>query len=172
MENKIQRKQSRYKVGMVYAVPLVDGSFGLAQAGEAMMANVIYVALFSDRYKQLPENIPELTHSNLVSLTATWKQALNRGVWLSLAVAKEEISRDRFPDEQYKDEGYTGASLYDAGILSEFLSAYHGLLPWNVMYEADYYDQLLLAGVARPATAIVLDDDSRMLYRQHHGMCK
>jgi hypothetical protein len=36
---------------MVYAVPLADGSFGVAQAGEvqAPFIKVIYVALFAER---------------------------------------------------------------------------------------------------------------------------
>src|SRR5258706_5398224 len=86
-----KRKQSRWKPGTVYAVPLTDRSFGIAQAGEAQapFVNVIYVALFADRYTHIPDAVPALERDSAVSLTATWRQALNRGEWLSLGVAPE-----------------------------------------------------------------------------------
>jgi hypothetical protein len=45
-------KRSRWKPGSVYALPLADGSFGIAQAVVASpgLAGVINVAVFDYRY--------------------------------------------------------------------------------------------------------------------------
>ena len=166
--NSAKRRQFRYKSGMVYAVPLADGSFGIAQAGEAQgeFVNVIYVVLFSNRYGELPDQAPTLKREFAVSLAATWRQALNRGEWLSLGMAPEAFQKSEFPNESYASNRYIGAKNYDAGILTKFLSAYHGLLPWNVLYEPDYYDGLLRIGLSRPSSVQILNDHDREKYRR------
>ncbi len=149
-------------------MPLTDGSFGIAQAGEAQgpFVNVIYVALFSDRYEHLPPQVPELKRDSAVSLTATWRQALNRGEWPSLGIAPELFKKSEFPNERYADKGYVGAKNYDAGLLAEFLSAVHGLLPWNVMHDPAYYDTLLRPGLPRPQSVQILNERERERYRR------
>ena len=163
-----KRKQSRWKPGTVYAVPLRDGSFGIAQAGEAQgaLVNVIYVALFSDRYTRIPDEVPALERESAVSLVATWRQALNRGEWLSVGVAQELFKKSEFPNERYASDGYVGAKNYDAGLLAEFLSAFHGLLPWNVMHNPAYYDGLLRPGLSRPPSVKMLTERERETYRR------
>lgn len=159
-------KRPRYKPGMVYAVPLADGTFGIAQAGAAMWPQVIYVALYADRLESLPTAAPPLSRANAVSLAATWKKQLNRGPWIPLGVANEVATLAEFPNETHKDQGYVGAKNHDAEILAEFLSAWHGLLPWNVMFDPAYYDELL-AKDAPPSDKIrILDAAERAAYRE------
>ena len=121
---------------MVYAVPLSDGSYGIAQAGDTQgeFVNVIYVAMYCHRFLDLPTSIPDLTRDYVISLSSTWRQALNRGEWLSIGVAPETFNTSEFPNEQLAKQEYVGARICDAGILSDFLSAYHGLIPWNIMH--------------------------------------
>jgi hypothetical protein len=159
-------KSPRYKPGMVYAVPLSDGTFGIAQAGSAMWPNVIYIALYADRYEELPNSIPPLSRLRAVSLTATWKKDLNKGTWVPLGITEEEHALAEFPNEAHADQGYVGAKNYDAGILSEFLSAYHGLLPWNVMHDSNYYDQLLAPSAPRSDKITILSEADRVAYRR------
>jgi len=159
-------KHLRYKPGMVYAVPLVDGTFGLAQAGEAMLPNVIYVALYLDRYPDVPAGVPSMQRENIVSLVATWKKNLNKGAWLPLGIATQAAARHEFPNEAVADQGYVAAKHYDAGILAEFLSAFHGLLPWNVMFDPAYYDRLLAPGAARSDKIRMLNETDRVAYRR------
>lgn len=166
MQDQSKPKRTRYKPGMVYAVPLSDGSYGLAQAGSAMFPTVIYVALFLDRLVAPPTEIPKLDSSNLISLTATWRKNLNNGEWLPLGVAEFSQALQEHPTEELAAAGYVGAKHYDAGLLSEFLSACHGALPWNVMYDPAYYEQLLLPGSARPEKAVILGEKERTAYRR------
>jgi hypothetical protein len=150
---------------MTYAVPLSDGSFGIAQAGEAMMTNVIYVALFSNRLPVLSDRPPELERQSAVALSATWRRALNRGDWPSLQQIPEAFHKADFPNERFAP-GYVGAKHHDAGVLRDFLCAYHGLIPWNAMHDPAFYDHLLLSGLKRPDGAVLLDDQARAKYRR------
>ena len=70
------------------------------------------------------------------------------------------------PTEALAANGYVGAKHYDSGTLSEFLSACHGALPWNVMYDPAYYEKLLIADSVRPAKAVVLSEEERTVYRR------
>lgn len=151
---------------MTYAVPLSDGSFGIAQAGDAMMTNVIYVVLFKNRLAGLPDDPPHLQRRAAVALSATWRHALNRGDWPSLKQVPEVFLKSDFPNERFARSGYVGAKHYDAGGLCNFLSAYHGLVPWNVMHDPAYYDQFLLPGLKRPDSAVLLDPEARANYRR------
>jgi len=159
-------KRPRYTPGMVYAVPLADGTFGIAQAGEAMWPNVIYVALYLDRYPDVPADVPSLQRENVVSRVATWKKDLNKDTWLPLGVATQMAAPHEFPNEASADQGYVGAKHYGVGILAEFLSAFHGLLPWNVMFDPAYYDRLLAPGAARSDKIRMLSDADRTTYRR------
>ncbi|MFO1042478.1 MAG: hypothetical protein U0941_11870 [Planctomycetaceae bacterium] len=155
---------------MVYAVPLADGSFGVAQSVEAMspFTNVIFVALFADRHNEIPERLDGLDPSRALSLVTTWRRHLNRGDWISIALAPLVIHKREFPDERLAQTGYVGAKTFDAMLLARFLSAWHGLLPWNVMKDPDYYDALLRPGLSRPSAAVLLDDEARLRYRREN----
>ena len=153
---------------MVYAVPLTDGSFGIAQAGETQggFINVIYVALFLDRHTCVPDEPPILKREHAVSLAATWRQALNRGDWISIGHTSEVFDMSEFPNESYAKKRYVGAKNYDSSLLADFLSACHGLLPWNVMHDPAYYDHILAPGRPRPTAVKVLSDSERESYRR------
>lgn len=131
-----------------------------------MFPNVIYVALFLARFGAPPGQPPDLDSSGLVSLTATWRKSLNNSQWLPLGLAGITHSLLEHPTEDLAADGYVGAKHYDAELLSEFLSACHGALPWNVMYDPTYYEKLLLPGAGRPEKAVVLGEEERTTYRR------
>ena len=151
---------------MTYAVPLADGSYALAQAGHAMFPTVILVALFSEQFAALPAETPRIDQSRLISLTATWRKNLNKGEWVPLGVAELTPGLLEHPTAALAEGGYVGAKHYDAGLLSEFLSACHGALPWNVMHDPTYYERLLIPGAARPEKAVILSEEARIKYRR------
>ena len=159
-------KRTKWKPGTVYGVPLKDGSFGIAQAIDEMMPTVIYVALFSDRFDTLPRNSDILIEENIISLTATWRQDLNNGSWAKIGDLDPVVSKNSFPNEKFASSGYVGAFHSDAGLLSDFLSAYHGLEPWNVMYEPDYWEQYLNTNKPKPSSILILNSEERSTYRK------
>ena len=63
--------------------------------------------------------------------------------------------------------GYVGAKNHDAELLEDFLSAFHGLIPWNVMYDEKYWETLLAPGVKVPNTVNILSAKEREQYRNN-----
>lgn len=126
-------KRTRWKEGMVFGIPLDDGSFGLAQAIGLLMENIVHVAVFSIRFKDLPSTVHSLDKRDIVSLNATWTQDLNSGTWTKLGILEPCVEKSDFPNQKLKDRGLVGVKCSDAGLFSKFLSSYHGLRPWNEM---------------------------------------
>jgi immunity protein 26 of polymorphic toxin system len=158
-------KKTRWKPGMVFAIPVDVGKFGIAQAIDSMMENVIYIAVFSDLYDEIPEEIEFLDKENVISLHATWKQDLNNGTWAKVGILPSVASKSDFPNEEFASSGYVGAKHSSAGIFNDFLAAYHGVAPWNVMTDENYWDSYLNAGKSRPDKVILLTEDQRKEYR-------
>ena len=131
-----------------------------------MFPTVIYVALFLERFDALPSELPKLDSSSLISLTATWRKNLKNGQWCPLGVAEFTPALLQHPAEDLAAGGYVGAKHYDAALLSEFLSACHGALPWNVMHDPEYSEKLLLPGSGRPERAVILCGVERTAYRR------
>ncbi|WP_255495213.1 hypothetical protein [Dysgonomonas sp. 521] len=62
--------------------------------------------------------------------------------------------------KELKSEVFSGDST-----LLDLCNAYYGLKPWNVLYKDTYYDEMLLKGIERPKTVLLLDKDARNKYR-------
>lgn len=159
-------KKIKWQPGMVYVVPLIDGSFGYAQAIDLAMVNVVDLVLFSVRDLGPPEVIPNLGVHDVISYSATWRQSLNGGVWKSLGVFDLIVSKMDHPNQKLIAANAIGIKHSDIGLLSDLLNAWHGLIPWNVMFDEEYYDKKLAKGVSRPKSAVILSPDDRLKYRE------
>lgn len=154
---------------MVYGVPLPDGSFCFAQAIALAMVTVVDVALYSTRVHETPTSVPKLDRADLISFSATWKKALESGEWLSLGVVELLTKQDESPNQKILKKGTTvGIKHSDIGLLADICQAWHGLIPWNVMFKENYYDEQLAPGVVRSSTALVLSAEERESYRKSH----
>lgn len=166
MRSKLPFKRSRWGPGMVYAVPLADGTFGHVQAISAAMANVIDIAVFSTRSSHLPSAPPNFAKAEVVSLAATWRQDLNSGRWAALGEAPLAVQSCEMPNQVVLRTGtLVGVKHSDAGLITDLLNAWHGLVPWNVMFDESYFDAMLAPGVSRPSTAVMLAPAQRAAFR-------
>jgi hypothetical protein len=162
-----QFKKTRWRSGLVFALPLADGSFGLAQAIAPVQAWAVDLALFSDRFLEIPTEVPSLQRANLISIHATWQRVLNGGHWATIGSAPCVITTDECPNQKLVHLGENGGGCQYSSqeILQDFLSAYHGIIPWN-LFPASDFDQKLCYGVDRPKTARLLDEASLWLFQQ------
>lgn len=158
-------KRVRWKPGTVYAIRLTDGSFGICQAIDTMMPDVIYIAVFSYRFDKVPDVVPVLDSKDVLNLGATWKQSLNNGTWAGLGEASPVAEKSDFPNEQFAHDGYIGAKHSDVGIYSNFLSACFGLIPWNTMFDPNYWEEYLNTPHIRPESIKILSKTERKKYR-------
>ncbi len=81
---------------------------------------------------------------NILSLPALNKDPIEFGVWDYLGNFPAMVERKDFPNEKYKDNGYIGAKCYDAGLIEDFLNAYHGLTYWDDWFNPHYLDEFLI----------------------------
>jgi hypothetical protein len=157
---------SRWKPGMVYGVPLRDGSFCFVQALAAAMPTIIDLAVFSTRVDTLPERPPKLRRLDLVSLAATWRQALNRGDWAPLGACELVVDPSEHPNQRILRSGtIVGITHSDSGLIGKLLNAWYGLIPWNFLADECYFDKQLAPGITRPPGAVVLGSKERAAYR-------
>lgn len=159
-------KRSRWKAGNVYALPLADGSFGIAQAIVASpgIPGVVNVAVFDYRYRALAECRNTVARANVIALLGTFRAEMNGGWWAPVGWAEPCVGVDEFMNVQLN--GGVGHTHHGGGVIEGLVSAYHGLLPWNAMYREDYYDSLLAPGIQRPRSARILNALERSTYRE------
>jgi hypothetical protein len=160
-------KRTRWKPSDVFALPLVDGSFGVVQAIAPVEAWAVDLALFSDRFLEVPFCVPPLNRANVVSIQATWRTTLNGGWWAKVGSTPLVVEPGECPNQKLLAAGGKGVGCTHSseGLLQDFLSAYHGLIPWN-LYPAHNFDVRLFPGVKRPKAARLLDDAALLLYQR------
>jgi hypothetical protein len=164
-------KRVSWEPGSVFAVPLADGSYGCGQAIALMMPNIVYCALTSHRFQELPSECPAIERGDIISLVAVWRNSLGSGKWPIVCVISPIVEKAEFTNERFAARGYVGAKHYDEEIAAEFLSAYFGLIPWNGQWYREWYlDELLAPGVERPASAVILSSEERHTYRVDRGL--
>jgi hypothetical protein len=103
--------------------------------------------------------------SEVVALLTVARRGVTSGFWPVIASSAPLFSKSDFPNERFADAGYVGAEMHDYGIVDEFLSAYHGLVPWNDFHDPNYLDTLLAPGIKRPPTARVFTSSELTSYR-------
>lgn len=169
MKSRLARTP-RWAPGRLFVIPLDGGGFGLCQSLSNLMENVIDCAFFDTRYPQAPTDISDTNQLFTIAVLSTWKRSINKGEWKHVGEAAFAIDPERSPNYQIvRNANGVGLKTYDSGIINEFLSAYHGMAPWNIWKDPDYLDQLLFDGVRRPGTAIILSEAERIAYRREHG---
>ena len=153
------------KTGDVFAVPLVDGSFGYAQAIAPVSSFAIDFALTSQRSNELEHGVTSV--GSAIALMATWRTVVTGGHWCKVGTAALCVPADSCPNQKLLASGeLVGVRHSSWGLLEEFLSAFHGQFPWN-LYPAFNFDKYLLPGISRPTVARVLDALSLEIFRSN-----
>jgi len=89
---------------------------------------------------------------------------LNNGFWDVIFNCESILDINSGSDGKF---GTVGAVSYGAcGVMANLAEAFWGLLPWNVMFDEDYYDGKLLKGIERPNTILILNREDRLKYRR------
>jgi hypothetical protein len=150
-----RRKRIKWSNGDLFAVPLVDGTFGLVQAVDHWLPHWIYTGVTDHRFTNLPSDVVAMGQKNVIARIAVSDDAFDFGDFMRLGHAEPLARRKDFANEQFASNGYIGAVSYTAGILVDFLSAWHAISPWNQYKDSDYFDKLLAKGIKRPDNVIM-----------------
>ncbi len=145
------KKRIVWNIGDVFAVKLSNDLYCIGQILDLQMKNVVRCAFFNESYSTSELSVNKLCSTeNLISLVATTKEQLDYGIWEIIGNKNVEISKEKYPNEQYRDKGWIGAKIYDAAIVETFLEAYYGLIPWDSWADPQYFDKLLIDTSKKP----------------------
>jgi hypothetical protein len=158
------KRTLKWKPGDIFAVPLSDRSFGYAQAIAPVASFAIDFALLCERTKALPNVYGPVARLSAIAILATWRTVITGGHWAKVGSAETCLPTTMCRNQQLLASSLAGVQHSSWGLLEDFLSAYHGLVPWN-LYPAFSFDSYLLAGTPRPPVAKVLDAASLELFR-------
>jgi hypothetical protein len=147
------KKLLKPEVGDVFAIPLPDGDQAIGQ----VVARVddlgsVGCALFS--VKHHPNGpLPKLVQP--ISVLLVTPELLQRRVWPVIEQRAVKVSSRYFGWEAFRRALWVGAKIYGAGIIREFMEAYHGFGSWDAMADPKYFNNLLVKGATQPPSAYV-----------------
>lgn len=147
-------KNAKWKKSCLFLIPLENGQKSVGQildvprgAMGAVLCGFFLGAAARNQKVEVGRNL-------LISVLFITPDYLDSGRWEILG-AGQAIPADEFIDiKQLAAKDFVGMKVYGAGIAEKFINACYGLYPWNGFYREDYLDNLLLAGVSRPALAV------------------
>lgn len=158
---KNRPKPKEWNIGDVFAIPLLDNTFSFGQVLDKKYCTCVLFAIRSINSGLTFEEFKKLTPISILHLG---KDLLNNGQWKVLFNIKPTLNPDNGSGGKFGTIGCT--SYGGGGIMNDLANAYWGLEPWNVLYVENYYDEILLKGVIRPNTALILNPIDRQKYRQ------
>ncbi|KGR73641.1 Imm26 family immunity protein [Ureibacillus manganicus] len=166
-------KKQKWQVGDIFSIKLKDGSFTFGQVlwakayGARGRLGMPTCSLFE---KRTTDNfiLSEIINSKVISVVTITANALDSYEWEVIGSEEVTLNKEEVP-WHLSGEGGVGAKSFSDDILKSLSEAYHGLDPWNISYKEDFFDEILLPGVKRPATAIVLSTEERDAYRKAKG---
>lgn len=126
----------------LFTLPLLDGDTGWGQVVERLEGGAL---ILLTRRKGPPEqNLQPVALSEVWALLRVPSTPLDDGTWAvhgfeALPRPRHRLEAARAPE-----------GAIDPAIVEAFLSACHGLLPWDYFPEAGLFDGLLLSGLSRP----------------------
>jgi len=150
------KKKINWQNGDVFFVKLKDGTYTTGQILDLQMKNVVRCAFFDERIINQQEANVSCNVKNLISILATTREQLDFGIWKILGNKKIEILIDEYPNEQFRNNDWIGAKVYDAAVVEEFLDAFYALIPWDDWADPNYLDKLLLDKTKKPNKLIFI----------------
>ena len=158
---KNRPKPKEWNTGDVFAIPLLDNTFSF---GQVLDKKYCTCALFDIRSTNSGLTVEEFKKLKPLSILHLGGDLLNNGQWKVLFNEAVTLNPDNGSGGRFGKIGCT--SYGGGGTMTDLANAYWGLEPWNVLYEENYYDKILLKGISRPNTVLILNQVDRQKYRQ------
>ena len=159
---KNRPKPIEWKIGDIFAIQLADKTFSFGQVLDKKYCTCVLFNYRSGKPELSKLNYLELQPLSILHLSNG--DLLNNGHWS--IISNEQVKID--PNMGYGGKAGTIGSISHGRCraMVDLANAYWGLEPWNVMFEENYYDKLLLKGIPIPNTAVILSQEDRVKYRK------
>ncbi|OQR56483.1 Imm26 family immunity protein [Bacillus sp. CDB3] len=156
-------KKQKWRVGDIFLLNLSNGTYGFGQVVWKPFGSPV-CGLFDLNTGAIP-TVEEVSNHSFISVLTVLSSSLDKGDWKVIGNADVRINVEKVL-RQHRGLDVTGSMSYSDGTLLELANAYYGLFPWNVFYEEDYFDNILLAPFKRPNIAKVLSSIEREEFRK------
>jgi len=151
-----RRKKYIWNIGDIFAIPLNNQKYAIGHVLDQRLKNTIRIALYDEVVESL--NILDVNElckePDLISLIEVTKEQIDFGVWKVIGNKKSTIPISKYANEQYRDIGWVGSNIKDAGIAEDFLNAFYALNPWDDSYDPNYYDKMLVDKSKKPSNLV------------------
>jgi hypothetical protein len=151
------KRRIKWLPGDNFLVPLEDGTYGRGQvlSYELHALNSALCAFSSIRHENVPAHLDTISEDNLIAILFVTRDLLDSGRW-HVVNNGPIILWEKFVDiRRMRDKGFVGVAIEGSRIVANFLSAYHKLVPWNVYFDPEYFDKLLISPDRKPANLLL-----------------
>ncbi|MBK9247533.1 MAG: hypothetical protein IPM69_05335 [Ignavibacteria bacterium] len=152
------KRKIKWNDGDVFAIPLEDGSFSLGQILDLMTVNIVRIALYDEKIIDIQNLNLELycKMENLISLVTSTREQLDYNIWKIIGNKEQVVPVKMFPYEDKRDNGWIGATTFDAAIIEDFVNSFYGFLPWDDWYDPNFLDEILVDINKKPLKLIYI----------------
>lgn len=155
-------KKQKWTIGDLFLISLSNNTYALGQVVWLSYTEPV-CGLIDINFRQIPDLV-EIENFNYISVLSVTSCSLNDFSWK--VIGNKDVMIDKSEvDRKHIGESEIGSISHTSGVLDDLVEAYFGIQPWNVMYDEDFYDQLLLPSVTRPSNAKILSPVERERYR-------
>jgi hypothetical protein len=152
-------RRQRWQVGDVFTVPTSDGLVAVGQVigREPDLPRSATIALFDEKHGSLEaaRGNSVLEPNAVFAVLFVTTNHLDSGDWCVIDHREVAIDPRRNPYEHTRENGFVGAKIVGANIVSEFVNAFYGLAPWDDWKDPNYLDSLLISKSAKPVGRLV-----------------
>ena len=148
--------RQKWKIGDVFSIPLLDKTFSFGQiVGTHITVKCPILAMFEIKQVKSEVTIDQLLEARVISVWNADDEDLANFNYKILFNADIIVSPNKVKEKNRSG----GASM------SELANTYFGLVPYNVMYKENYYDEYLQPNIERPKNILWLNKKERNEYR-------
>jgi len=141
--------------GDVFTVALSDGDKSLGQVirHDKRAISCVSVALFDHKIRGVKNN-KELSMKHCISTMLVVDDLFDDLNFIKIETKKLSIPKKYYPYEKIIKKGGVGMKITNPANVVNFLEAYHGLSPWDMMADNQYFDKFLITPNKKPESLI------------------
>jgi hypothetical protein len=160
-------KRQKWNIGDIFSMKLNDGSFSYGQVlGTHITSKSPTNCLFEIKSSQMIIPIENIINSRILTILHCDACYLSDYTFQIIYNHQPLTNPDSGPWGKCKS--HVGQSSGSDGHILDLANAWWGLVPWNVLYKDDYYDNELLKGINRSKFAVILSNEDRIKYRKKY----
>jgi hypothetical protein len=148
--------KERIEPGLVFGIPLKNGTYTIGQVLDRPMASLASIVLFEGEVAATDlEYVAPARCLRILGTATTGNIALRDFSWPIIRFGDPlALPQERWPNEAARSRNWVGLVVHNTVIIEDFVNACVGFYRWR-SYTAspDYFDNMLFPGVPRPAKA-------------------